>query len=212
MHTEKTIGQAKKIERGDEASEEEKNEVRENPVLTHPQTQTTDPDLHARDPQKRRPDPILDKPIIPTKREPKTEQILKHKQTRERLDRNLAVRINNIQRGRDSTEHHAHDLECEEEVRPEPAVARRIRGRDAEAKQPRAAEDELGQDEHEAEFGLVDAAVALREVFGARVGEQACEQETQDRAQEGPRVHVACLDFVEEEWGPEHDCCEHYAD
>lgn len=83
---------------------------------------------------------------------------------------------------------------------------------EAESVQPAAAKDELGDDEEEAEFGLVDAFVFLHHVFGAPVGEEAAEEEAEEGTDEGRSVHVATVCGGEVEGWGEEDCGEDDSD
>lgn len=122
------------------------------------------------------------------------------------------VCVDDVQRGADGADDHAGHLEGEEEVRPEPAVAADLGGGDAEAVQTRAAADELGDDEDDAELRLVDALVPFRHVARGPVREQARHGEAEDGADKGAGVHVARLDLVEEEGRAEEDGGEDDAD
>lgn len=87
-----------------------------------------------------------------------------------------------------------------------------IRGRETEAVEPGTAEDELRNHEHETEFGFVNPFVQSREIFGRGIGEEAGEDEAQERADKGARVHVSGLHFVEGDGREDHYCGEDDAD
>jgi hypothetical protein len=83
------------------------------------------------------------------------------------------VCIYDIQRAGDSATYHAHDDQCEEEIRPEPAIPRGIVRGPAEPIEPRPTQHELRQHKYKAELRFVDAVVPTRERIGGPVGHEA---------------------------------------
>lgn len=106
--------------------------------------------------------------------------------------------INDIQGRRHSTNDHPRNLEAEEEIRPEPSILGDVVTGDAEAVDAGAAKDELRDDEDDAEFRFVFAAVASSEHTSGPVGQHARDGKAQDRPDEGAPVQIAGPLFVEE--------------
>lgn len=111
--------------------------------------------------------------------------------------------INNIQTRRHSAHNHPRNDTPKPKVRPEPSIPARICTAHSEPIQAGTPQHQLHQHKRrQPELRLVHAAVeAACEPARHRVGQQASGSEADKRADEGARVHVAGLDFVEEEWG-----------
>jgi len=122
------------------------------------------------------------------------------------------MRINHIKRTSHSPTDHTSNLTRKPKVHPKPPIPLHLARTPAEPIQPRTPQDQLRDDKHHAELRLVHAVVAAREQPRGPVGEQAAEQEPEECADEGARVHVACFDFAEPERRAQHDGCEHDAD
>ena len=124
----------------------------------------------------------------------------------------LTMSIDDVQGGADGADDHAHDFQAKEEIRPEPAVPVDVVARDAEAVDAGAAENELRDDEHDSELRLVDSSVATGHGARGPVGEEARDDEAEQRADEGARVQIARLLLVEEERRAQEDGRQHDAD
>lgn len=114
----------------------------------------------------------------------------------------LTMRINDIQRRCNSTNDHPSDLERKEEVRPEPAIPRRILRGNSKAVEPCTSQDELWNNKQQPELRLIDAYISPRQPIRSGIGKKATEYKPNNSTSKCSRVHVTRFHLVEEEWWP----------
>lgn len=112
----------------------------------------------------------------------------------------LTISIDNVQGACHSTNHHASDLEAEEDERHNVAefAGNDVAGRQCESKQANAADDEHRDDQQDSKLGLIDTVVLPGEILDAGVGKEAGDGKAAEGANKGSRVGVAGRDLAPE--------------
>lgn len=115
--------------------------------------------------------------------------------------------VDDVKRRGDRAHHHADDQECKKYIGQQPAISHHVAGSPPESIEPNPTEDELEDHEQNPELGLILAVVEPNHQFVHRVGKQPGQNQTHNGADEGPRVEITGLVFLEPQWWPEkHNC------
>lgn len=119
----------------------------------------------------------------------------------------LTISIDNVQGACHSANHHASDLEAEEDERHNVAELARndVAGRQCESKQANAADDEHRDDEQDSKLGLIDTVVLPGEILDAGIGKEARYGKPAEGADKGSRVGVAGRHLAPEVGRPDED-------